>query len=100
MLISGESLNDSHVNLLADVVGGEIGDRLRVAVGQKTSIMTLSRSEREHILASLREHAPWQLDGLREAMESQSQRRVQLERSKNRVAASRRARGWVERNSP
>ena len=100
MLISGESLDDEHVNLLADVVGGEIRDRLRVAVAQKTSIMTLSRSDREHIFASLREDAPWQLARLREVMEGQLQRRARLERNEKRVAASRRARGWAERETP
>ena len=93
MLISGETLDDEHVNLLADVVGSEIGDRLRVAVAQKTAIMTLSRSEREHIFASLREDAPWQLARLRDVMAGQLQRRARLDRNQRRVAGSRRARG-------
>ena len=52
MLVSGQKLRDDHVELLAELVGGELGDRLRQAVEQKDSFVALSLAECEELLAS------------------------------------------------
>jgi hypothetical protein len=83
MLVSGESLRDEEVTLLADLVAGELGGRLREAAAAGCSIMTLSPAERERILASL-DDAPWPLVGLRETMQKQTQRRRRQKRGVTR----------------
>jgi hypothetical protein len=95
MLVSGETLRDEHVELLAGLVGGDLGQRLRAAVAHNTSFMTLSRSDRDQILASL-DDAPWPLLGLRETMRKQLRGRRRREKTQNRVADYQLARGWLE----
>jgi hypothetical protein len=95
MLVSGETLRDEHVELLAGLVGGELGQRLRAALAHNASIMTLSRNDRERMLASL-DDAPWPLLGLRETMRKQLRGRRRREKTQNRVADYNAARGWLE----
>jgi hypothetical protein len=94
MLVSAESLRGEQVELLAGLVGGELGQRLRAAVAHNTSIMTLSRNDREQILAFL-DDAPWPLLGLLETIRKQLQGRRRRENTQNRVAEYN-ARGWLE----
>jgi hypothetical protein len=91
MLVSGERLRDEHVELLAALVGGELGRRLRAAVAHKSSIMTLSRDDRERILDSLGD-APWPLVGLRETTQKQLQRRRRSTGTARRPSRS--LQGW------
>jgi hypothetical protein len=71
MLVSGGSLREEQVALLADLVAGELGQRLREAAAERCSIMRLSRGERERILASL-DDAPWPLVGFAKRWKSKS----------------------------
>ena len=89
MLVSGQKLRNDHVDLLATLVGGELGERLRDAIVHDCSIMMLSVADREQILASL-EEAPWPLLGLREKLVEQ--RRGRRRATEERSAALKRAR--------
>jgi hypothetical protein len=81
MVVAGQSLRDEHVAVLADLVGAELGSRLREAAAHNCSIVALNSAEREQILVALEglDDVPWSMLGLRDALlqQKRNQRRKQ-----------------------
>ena len=95
MLVSGQSLRSEHVELLAGLVGGALGDRLREAAAHNTSIIALTVAECEQLLSVL-DDAPWSLLALRESLLSQLEHRRRKRIRAEKAANYRREQGWPD----
>ena len=95
LLVSGQKLRDDHVELLAGLVGGELGTRLREAAEQENSYVALSMADCEKLLAVL-DDAPWSLLALRETLISQREHRRRKRLRDERAANYRRSHGLAQ----
>ena len=95
MLLSGQSLRPEHVELLAGLVGGELGDRLREAAAHNNSIIALTVAECEQLVSVL-DDVPWSLPALRESLVSQLEHRRRKRVRAENAASYRRAQGWPD----
>lgn len=97
MVVSGYKLRDDYVELLAGLVGGELGDRLREAAGQSGSYVALSMADCERLLAVLK-NPPWSLLALREILMTQREHRRRKRVRDEKAANYRLAQGWPDKH--